>query len=88
MREWRKNRELSDEEKFKDIARSYLNVYIKRGKVVRQPCEVCGATENVEGHHHDYSKPLDVRWLCRRHHKDEHLVKRQRVAAVPNPTAP
>ena len=52
-------------------ARSYANVYLKRGKLVRQPCEVCGA--DAEMHHDDYSKPLDVRWLCREHHLDHHL---------------
>jgi hypothetical protein len=35
--------------------------------LVPQPCEVCGATK-VEKHHPDYSKPLEVRWLCREHH--------------------
>ena len=44
---------------------------VKRGKLVRQPCEVCGA-EKVEAHHPDYSKPLDVMWLCRKHHADWH----------------
>ena len=48
-------------------ARSYVHVYLKRGKLERKPCEVCGALE-VEGHHPDYTKPLDVVWLCHRHH--------------------
>lgn len=37
----------------------------------RKPCEVCGATK-VEAHHDDYTKPLDVRWLCKRHHAEVH----------------
>lgn len=41
------------------------------GTLVRQPCEVCGAAK-VEGHHEDYSKPLQVEWLCHRHHVERH----------------
>jgi hypothetical protein len=44
---------------------------IKSGKLQRQPCEVCGATK-VHGHHDDYTKPLDVRWLCPLHHRRLH----------------
>jgi len=36
-----------------------------------QPCEVCGATPALR-HHDDYSKPLDIRWLCPLHHKAVH----------------
>jgi hypothetical protein len=42
-----------------------------RGKVTPQPCEVCGATK-IEAHHDDYSKPFEVRWLCRVHHTAIH----------------
>lgn len=43
-------------------------------KLFRQPCEVCGKKGrwNVVAHHDDYAAPLDVRWLCRRHHIQHH----------------
>jgi hypothetical protein len=69
MREWRKTHPLSAEQHFRDNARSYANVYKQRGKLSPQPCEVCGSLE-VEMHHDDYSKPLQVRWFCRPHHLD------------------
>jgi len=39
----------------------------------KKPCDVCGET-SVHAHHDDYSKPLDVRWLCPRCHKAEHAA--------------
>lgn len=45
---------------------------VKSGKLLRLPCEKCGSVENVEAHHDDYSKPLSIRWLCRKHHKEHH----------------
>lgn len=45
---------------------------ISKGDLLRQPCQVCGATEFVHAHHEDYSKPLDVIWLCARHHTLTH----------------
>ena len=52
---------------------------IKSGDLVRQPCEVCGE-KPAHGHHDDYAKQLDVRWLCRVHHRDLHTQcnRRQR----------
>lgn len=43
---------------------------VKTGKLTRTPCH-CGATE-VQAHHHDYAKPLDVVWLCSACHGREH----------------
>lgn len=40
---------------------------IRSGKLEKKPCEECGGTD-VHAHHEDYSKPLDVKWLCVRHH--------------------
>ena len=53
-------------------AHTLLNSAIKSGKIKKQPCENCGSTVRVHGHHDDYSKPLEVRWLCPRCHKAFH----------------
>jgi hypothetical protein len=53
-------------------ARHLARQAIRRGDLVRMPCEVCGMVKS-EAHHDDYSKPLDVRWLCRTHHTEWHL---------------
>ena len=73
-RERRKNVAMSEIERLKSNCRSYLHVYVKRGKVIKSPCSICGC-EKVEAHHHDYSKPLDVIWLCRKHHVELHQKK-------------
>lgn len=44
---------------------------IRTGLLVKGPCEVCGSSL-VHAHHDDYSKPLEVRWLCPVHHKEHH----------------
>ena len=51
----------------------HLLVYlaIKSGKLTRQPCEICGKLP-ADAHHDDYSEPLTIRWLCRRHHRLTH----------------
>ena len=74
--EWqRQNRKSHSEltllQKLKANCRSYLNTYLKRGKIKKQPCQVCGELK-VEAHHDDYSKPLEIKWLCREHHIDLH----------------
>lgn len=48
----------------KAAARNAVSNAIRDGRLLRQPCSRCGAAERVEAHHHDYSKPLDVEWMC------------------------
>jgi len=55
----------------KHAAHREMTRAMRRGELLKQPCEVCGA-DKVDGHHDDYSKPLSVRWLCRRHHIEAH----------------
>jgi hypothetical protein len=45
---------------------------IRKGEVRRQPCQRCGSTVRVHGHHEDYTRPLDVIWLCHPCHGLEH----------------
>lgn len=52
-------------------AHSALRSALRRGLIQRGPCEECGA-EVTDGHHDDYDKPMEVRWLCRRHHRAVH----------------
>lgn len=44
---------------------------VKIGLLAKAPCEVCGCVKS-EGHHSDYSKPIEVMWLCRKHHMGWH----------------
>ena len=55
----------------KKRARRLVESAIRNGPLIRKPCEVCAETK-VDAHHDDYSKPLDVRWLCRQHHLEHH----------------
>lgn len=63
-----RRRNVKDAEKV--LARRVLNHAVARGDIGRsQLCERCGSACTTEGHHHDYSKPLAVTWLCPTCHK-------------------
>jgi hypothetical protein len=47
---------------------------IRRGRLVKEPCTMCGTTERVHAHHKDYAKPLDVTWLCAKCHRRIHAA--------------
>ena len=51
-------------------AQSLLAYHVRCGNVIRpEACESCGRSGlKIEGAHKDYSRPLDVRWLCRSCH--------------------
>ena len=55
----------------KAAARQAVARAVADGRLTRLPCAVCGS-EQVQGHHPDYTKPLDVAWLCSRHHAAAH----------------
>ena len=66
---WYKN--LTPEKRQKRKARTRIYVAIKRHKMVRQPCCICGAVS--EAHHYagyDDNHLYDVMWLCRKHHRE------------------
>ncbi len=55
--------------------------------IVRGPCEVCGDEDDVDAHHDDYVRAMDVRWLCQTHHKRHHAKYGEaKNARLPRPT--
>lgn len=68
--------ESKDLRKKKEAARQSVRYHLKCGHIQKAEfCEIswCEAeTENLEAHHPDYDKPLDVIWCCRNCHWDLH----------------
>lgn len=53
--------------------RYLVAVAIRNGSLTSaNRCESCGNTGRVQAHHHDYSRPLDVQWLCMTCHRALH----------------
>lgn len=44
-------------------------------------CEDCGVRPPIDRHHDDYTKPLEIKWLCRQCHMKWHATHDH-----PNPT--
>ena len=38
-----------------------------------QTCSMDSCNKEGDRHHPDYSKPLDIVWLCKKHHRHEHM---------------
>jgi len=55
----------------KEKAHAKVSRAIKSGILVKRPCKICGDF-NSQAHHDDYNKPLDVSWLCQKHHDERH----------------
>lgn len=68
-------RRLREKHPDKIMARSAVYLAIRDGRLVPQPCEICGATTDIEAHHESYAPEhhLDVNWLCPKHHKHLHM---------------
>jgi len=60
-------------------ARAHMMVRdaIAVGILHREPCSICGALAS-QAHHEDYSRPLDVNWLCKEHHEQRHIELRKK----------
>lgn len=64
----------SESNKIKRGANTLVSRAIRKGELEKpDSCEECGKSNcRLEGHHDDYSKPLDVRWLCSKCHREWH----------------
>jgi hypothetical protein len=57
----------------KRTANQAVNNAIAAGRLQKPAvCESCGAAGRLHGHHDDYTRPLDVRWLCPACHAAAH----------------
>jgi hypothetical protein len=63
----------TDTYKQRQKVRRKLRYAVQKGILIRLPCIKCG--QKSEAHHPDYTKPLDVIWLCRLHHTELHKNK-------------
>lgn len=58
----------------KYAAHNAVNNALRDGKLQKpDKCEACGKSGTVHGHHDDYSKPMEVRWLCAGCHRQWHV---------------
>ena len=53
-------------------ARMLVGIALRAGTLLRAPCKLCGSDKKLNAHHEDYSKPLEVAWLCSACHNKEH----------------
>src|SRR3990167_6430241 len=66
LKEYSKVKRHSPESGYKFKAREELNWAVRSSKLKRPDnCSKCIRNKNIEGHHSDYSKPLEVIWLCK-----------------------
>jgi len=66
---WRKNHP----EKVK--AHRVVFVNLRNGNLFKYPCKICGNPKS-EAHHQNYFKPLEIEWLCKKHHVEADKVLR------------
>jgi len=57
----------------KQSARKKVYYALKVGKLIKpEVCQVCSSPKELFGHHTDYTKPLEVEWICRECHTQQH----------------
>lgn len=57
--------------KLKFKARELVHTALRNCSILKLPCEICGIKKS-EAHHSNYNRPLQIKWLCRLHHEQEH----------------
>ena len=63
--------------------RAYDNIKIPKGQL----CQICNKNKAVERHHEDYSKPLEIMFLCFDCHRKIHLDTHRHSNGAVNGTA-
>lgn len=69
--------------KDKRAAYDAVKYALQHGRLTKEPCAICGSTRS-QAHHEDYSRPLDVVWLCSQHHMARHSELRSATVNLNN----
>ena len=82
--DWKRNWKLKWNRNNREKVRAHnkLKKAVDSGKLIRaKACQRCGLECKTEGSHDDYSKPLEVEWLCRKCHvrKDQARARARRA---------
>lgn len=68
-------------------AHAIVRQALRDGTLKRGRCEVCASLRS-EAHHDRYDLPLEVHWLCRRHHQQLHASMRKSSVAARDEEVP
>ena len=77
FKEWRRKYQIKRKihATIKGKARKAINESVRQGKLIKpKNCQMCNSEENIEAHHADYEKFLEVLWVCRRCHRWIHTT--------------
>lgn len=55
----------------KVLAHRKVQYAVSTSAIEKLPCQICGNIKS-NAHHEDYSKPLEIIWLCATHHREIH----------------
>ena len=55
-------------------ARTAVGNALRDGRLLKKPCFFCASEDRLQAHHEDYSRPLDVTWLCSSCHGKLHAI--------------
>ncbi len=70
----------------KDLASRQVRNAVQAGKLKKpSACQSCGEYKPLQGHHADYSKPLEVEWLCTTCHGLRHRLDLSAISVGSQP---
>lgn len=75
------NKRYKNKHPLKVKCRTETRKALRHGLLIASPCNVCG-DQKSEIHHRDYSKPLEVEWLCRNHHMEKRRTERDKITGL------
>ena len=80
LKKYEEKSRIKNPEKYK--ARTALSNAVRDKRIFRMPCVHCGNPKS-QGHHEDYSKPLEVKWCCFKCHREiEHGQKTLPIQSI------